>query len=69
VDEIFADLETHVRAFGRERRTFEQELGLGAPDLDLDLPVRIDRGPLAAKPLEMQSERIDVVPNAHCSSF
>src|SRR5439155_5805858 len=64
-DELFADLEADVRAIRIEPRALEQELRLGAADLDLDRPAGHERRALAAELLEVRAERIDVLADPH----
>ena len=64
--QIFADLEPDVEPRWIARRALEQELRLGAADLDLDRPT-IERRPIATEPREVQLVRIDVLPDPHAS--
>ncbi len=65
LDEIFADLEPDVRAIRILRRALEQELRIGAADFDLELARGIERRALAAKLLEEDLERVDVLADPH----
>src|SRR5439155_14190618 len=63
--QILADLEADVRAARIDRGPLEQELRVGASDLDLDRPARRELRPLASKVFEVQAERVDVLADPH----
>src|SRR4029079_84972 len=64
VHQLAPDLEADVGAVRLTRGALEQELRLGAADLDLDRPAGRQLGAAPAKRFEAEAERIDVLPPA-----
>jgi hypothetical protein len=64
-DQVLANLESDVLMLRRTRGALEQELRIGASDLDLERTPGDQRRPDPSKPLEVQPERVDVLPDPH----